>query len=84
MLSEHGMFGIFSLIILIFTPIISRLSGRRNIYFYPFIIFWALTISHSSMRIAAPAFIYALGILNINYDAKKKLTVPREQASGQR
>lgn len=78
MLSEHGMFGIFSLLILIFTPIVSRINGRKNVYFYPFFIFWALTISHSSMRIAAPAFIYALGILNINYDAKKKIALYRK------
>lgn len=78
LLSEHGMFGVFSLLILIFTPIISRINGRKNIYFYPFFIFWALTISHSSMRIAAPAFIYALGILNIKYDAKKKIVIHRK------
>lgn len=78
LLSEHGIFGVFSLLILILTPIISRINGRKNLYFYPFVIFWALTISHSSMRIAAPAFIYALGILNINYDGKKKIAIHRK------
>lgn len=78
MLSEHGVFGIFALMVLIFTPMISKLNGRKNIYFYPFIAFWLLTISHSSMRIAAPAFIYALGILNIDYNAKKKRVIHRK------
>lgn len=67
MLSEHGMFGIFALLTLIFAPIATKLSGRKNIYFWPFLIFWGLTIAHSSMRIAAPSFIYAMCLLNIDY-----------------
>ena len=68
MLSEHGMFGIFALLTLIFSPILSKLGGRKNIWFWPFLAFWGLTIAHSSMRIAAPAFIYALCLLNIEFD----------------
>jgi hypothetical protein len=78
MFSEHGLMGIFALLILIFTPLISKVNGRKNIYFFPFIIFWALTIAHSSMRIAAPAFIYGLSLLNIDY-GKKETPVHREQ-----
>lgn len=78
MLSEHGLFGIFALLVLIFAPIVTKMNGRKNIYFYPFLIFWGLTIAHSSMRIAAPAFIYALCLLNIDYAPKKKITVHRE------
>lgn len=78
MFSEHGLLGIFALFILIFAPLVSKFSGRKNIYFYPFIIFWALTIAHSSMRIAAPAFIYGLSLLNIDY-GKKETPVHREQ-----
>ncbi len=78
MFSEHGLMGIFALLILIFVPFISKLNGRKNIYFLPFIIFWFLTIAHSSMRIAAPAFIYGLSLLNIDY-GKKETPVHREQ-----
>lgn len=78
MLSEHGIFGIFALLVLIFAPLITKMNGRKNIYFYPFLIFWALTIAHSSMRIAAPAFIYALCLLNIDYETKKKPALHRE------
>lgn len=78
MLSEHGLFGIFALLVLIFAPIITKMNGRKNIYFYPFLIFWGLTIAHSSMRIAAPAFIYALCLLNIDYAPKKKSTLHRK------
>ncbi len=72
MLSEHGMFGIFALLTLIFAPIATKMGGRKNIYFWPFLVFWAMTIAHSSMRIAAPAFIYALCLLNIDYEPEKK------------
>lgn len=78
MFSEHGALGILALLILIFAPVVTKFSGRKNIYFYPFIIFWLLTIAHSSMRIAAPAFIYGLSLLNITYE-KKETTVHREQ-----
>jgi len=71
MLSEHGTFGILALIILLFAPIIDKSLGRRNIYFYPFLIFWFLTINHSSMRIAAPAFIYGLSLLHLKSKHEK-------------
>jgi O-antigen ligase len=78
MLSEHGLFGIFALLVLIFAPIVTKMKGRKNIYFYPFLIFWGLTIAHSSMRIAAPAFIYALCLLNLDYAPKKKPALHRK------
>lgn len=78
MLSEHGVFGILALLTLIFAPIITKAQGRNNIYFWPFLIFWFLTIAHSSMRIAAPAFIYALCLLNIDYAPEKKTALHRK------
>lgn len=78
MLSEHGIFGIFALLVLIFSPLITKMKGRKNIYFYPFLIFWGLTIAHSSMRIAAPAFIYALCLLNLDYAPKKNTALHRK------
>lgn len=70
MLSEHGLFGIFALLILIVVPIINNPFGNKNIYFYPLLLFWFLTINHSSMRIAAPAFIYGLGLITIQREKK--------------
>lgn len=78
MLSEHGLFGILALMVLIIAPIITKLNGSKNIYFYPLLIFWGLTISHSSMRIAAPSFIYALCLLNLEYEPKKKTALYRK------
>ena len=69
-LSEHGLFGLIALLILLSTPMIFRFKNRSNVFFYSCYIFWFLTINHSSMRIAAPAFIYGLCLLEITYKTK--------------
>tara|TARA_R110002049_G_scaffold3795_5_gene27634 strand:- start:111429 stop:112790 length:1362 start_codon:yes stop_codon:yes gene_type:complete len=76
--AEHGLMGIFAFLILLFAPLVLRLRDKTNLFFYSFYLFWLLTINHSSMRIAAPAFIYALCLLNITYE--KKPTVHRQPA----
>jgi hypothetical protein len=76
-LSEHGMFGFMALLVLLFTPLIFRIRHRSNLYLFSFLIFWFLTINHSSMRIAAPAFIYGLSLITI-YNAKKKRLIHRK------
>lgn len=78
MLSEHGLLGILALLILLIAPMVTKMKGRKNIYFYPFLLFWGLTIVTTSMRIAAPAFIYALCLLNIDYAPKKKPALHRK------
>ncbi|WP_370003173.1 O-antigen ligase family protein, partial [Winogradskyella sp.] len=70
LLSEHGILGIFMLLILIFKPLDMRSTNRYNYFFYAFLIFWFATINHSAMRIAAPGFIYALALLNIRYEKR--------------
>ncbi|WP_031427754.1 O-antigen ligase family protein [Flavimarina sp. Hel_I_48] len=79
LLSEHGIFGFAALLLLIFVPLAYRLTNRKNYLFYSFFGFWFLTINHSSMRIAAPAFLYALALINIVHE--KKVTLHREQIS---
>ncbi|MEP2404959.1 MAG: O-antigen ligase family protein, partial [Nonlabens ulvanivorans] len=75
LLSEHGAIGIFSLLVLIFTPLFFRLFHRGNIYFYAFLIFWIATINHSAMRIAAPAFFYGMALLYVRpVKIKKKIS----------
>lgn len=66
-LSEHGLLGVIALSILLFAPLIFRIKNKSNMFFYACYMFWLLTINHSSMRIAAPAFIYGLCLLSINY-----------------
>lgn len=73
MLSEHGVFGLIALFILFFTPLIFRINNKSNVYLYSFLIFWLLTINHSSMRIAAPAFIYGLALISIIHAKKNTL-----------
>ncbi len=67
-LGEHGMLGVIAFLIIFFVPLFYRMRNRKNIFFYSFYLFWFLTINHSSMRIAAPAFIYGLSLLNISYE----------------
>lgn len=73
-LSEHGLFGLTALLILLFAPLFIRLKNKSNIFFYSCYFFWFLTINHSSMRIAAPAFVYGLCLLQIQYQNKKVAT----------
>ena len=75
-IAEHGLLGVFAFLILLFVPLIFYLGNRKNIFLIPFYIFWFLTINHSSMRIAAPAFIYALSLLNF---VNEKPIVHRKQ-----
>ncbi len=70
LLSEHGLLGLFALLILIFVPIIFWTKFKNNYYFLAFMAFWFLTINHSAMRIALPAFVYGLALLYI-VDEKK-------------
>ncbi|NNK88813.1 MAG: O-antigen ligase domain-containing protein [Flavobacteriaceae bacterium] len=67
-LAEHGILGIVVLLILIFKPLELTKYNSINYFFYAFLCFWFLTVNHSSMRIAAPAFVYALALLNVRYE----------------
>lgn len=77
MLSEHGLFGLLALVVLIVTPLVFGMRNKTNLYLYSFFVFWILTINHSSMRIAAPAFIYGLCLITL-IDAKKKPALHRK------
>lgn len=67
-LSEHGSLGAIAFLILLLTPLVLRHGNRSNIFFFSCYLFWLLTINHSSMRIAAPSFIYGLCLLDIIYE----------------
>jgi len=64
-MSEHGFFGLISLIILTLTPLLYRIKNRSNYLLFSFWIFWIFTINHSSMRLSAAAFIYGLCLITI-------------------
>jgi len=70
LLSEHGMIGLIILILLLSIPI-KHILGQQYIaraFLSAFLIFWFLTINHSAMRIAFPAFIYGLSLISIKKD----------------
>ncbi|ULC60586.1 O-antigen ligase family protein [Flaviramulus sp. BrNp1-15] len=75
-LSEHGLFGVAAFLILLFVPLFFRFNNKSNVFFYSFYLFWFLTINHSAMRIAAPAFIYGLCLLDIQFSKPKKIKRP--------
>ena len=65
MLAEHGSLGLFDLILLFCTPLFLFANNRQNIFALSFLTFWLLTINHAAMRLAAPAFVYALSLLKV-------------------
>ena len=69
LMAEHGMLGIFALLLLFFTPFFLYLENSFNMFLLCFVVFWFLTINHAAMRIAAPAFVYALALLNVQLGA---------------
>lgn len=73
LLSEHGMFGVIAVLILIFVPVIFWTKFKNNYYFLAFLAFWFATINHSAMRIALPAFVYGLALLYIVDEKKNSL-----------
>jgi hypothetical protein len=81
MLSEHGIFGIFALCILIWLPI--KEFKRLKSYYNKAILvgctsFAFLSMSHSGMRTACPSFIFGLAFINIVSPFKRK----KPKASG--
>lgn len=78
LMAEHGTLGIMAMLILLFTPLILYLDNKQHLYLLPFFAFWLLTINHAAMRLAAPAFVYALTLLKVKSDEKP--AVHREQA----
>jgi hypothetical protein len=78
MVAEHGALGVLGLLILFATPLFLYLDNNHNIYLLSFIVFWILTINHAAMRIAAPAFVYALSLLKVVVINEKEPVIHRE------
>ncbi|MBN2868121.1 MAG: O-antigen ligase family protein [Flavobacteriaceae bacterium] len=77
-IAEHGFLGILAFSILLLVPLFFRIKDRTNVLFFSFYLFWFLTINHSAMRIAAPAFIYALSLIHIKDETPR---LHRQQAA---
>lgn len=72
LLAEHGIFGLLGLLLLAVVPLLHYYHNRQHLLLLSFYFFWALTINHAAMRIAAPGFIYALTLLKINWGTKSE------------
>lgn len=72
MMAEHGIFGVIDMLILLFTPLLLFINNRQNVCALSFWAFWLLTINHAAMRVAAPAFIYALALLSVQINIPEK------------
>lgn len=68
LIANHGILGLLNILILIITPLLLHYKLKQNIYLVTFFTFWFLTINHSGMRIALPAFLYALMLLKVSID----------------
>lgn len=69
LLSEHGMIGLIILVLLLAIPAkyILNQPFLARAFLSAFLLFWFLTINHSAMRIAFPAFIYGLSLIKIDF-----------------
>jgi len=67
LIAEHGLVGIFLLIILITAPLPHILSQNyiARAFLIAFYLFWFLTINHSAMRVAFPGWIYGLSLIQL-------------------
>jgi hypothetical protein len=72
LLSEHGLIGVLSIMLLLYIPIKKNIKSNtlQKAFSFSFFLLWFLTINHSAMRIAFPAFIYGLTLINIEFDEK--------------
>jgi len=73
LLSEHGLIGLFLLIMLLMIPIFHfiKIDNFNRAWIISFFLLWFLTINHSAMRLAFPGFIYGLSLLTIKDNLKK-------------
>ena len=79
LLGEHGMIGVIILMILGIIPLkhMFKQPLLTRSFLSAFYLFWFLTINHSAMRIAFPAFIYGLSLIVI-INNEEKNTIHRE------
>lgn len=67
LIEEHGIIGLFSMVILFILPsqMFIRKSNLERAFLVSYFLFWLLTISHSAMRVAFPSFIFGLCLINL-------------------
>ncbi len=66
MLAEHGILGLFALIILLFYPAFMFFKIKNTFSRFTmvvFVLYGLLTMSHNALRLAMPSFLYGLGFI---------------------
>ncbi|PIV16442.1 MAG: hypothetical protein COS42_10035 [Flavobacteriales bacterium CG03_land_8_20_14_0_80_35_15] len=74
LIAEHGLIGIFMLILLFITPLPNILGQNYYVraFLISFYLFWFLTINHSAMRVAFPGWIYGLSLIQLTNTNKEE------------
>lgn len=75
--AEHGLLGLFALIILILLPLkyyFELSSNKKKFLFLAFMLFGASMMAHGAMRMALMSFFYGLAFVAFRFD---KSTAPR-------
>lgn len=83
LLGEHGMIGAILLLMLLAAPVYHILQQpllARGIL-GSFLVFWFLTINHSAMRIAFPAFIYGLSLMVIDFKQEREEITTKKKSN---
>jgi hypothetical protein len=70
LIAEQGVFGLLIMLFLFCIPLVHFFWNRDQLFLLPFFLFWFFTINHAAIRIAAPAFIYGLSLLKVNYNER--------------
>lgn len=67
LVEEHGLIGVFILIMLLVIPLehFYNSNNYQRAFTAAFYMFWFLTINHSAMRVVFPSFIYGLSLIRI-------------------
>ena len=67
LLEEQGLLGFIALLILLIKPLVNIYFGTmyQRSFLISFYLFWFLTINHSAMRLAFPAFVFGLSLIKI-------------------
>lgn len=67
LLAEHGAIGLLILFLLIVVPVANLMTQpmSHRAFLAAFLVIWFLTINHSAMRLAMPAFMYGLTVMII-------------------
>jgi len=80
MLAEHGLFGLVALVLLLWVPLRLYHQNPQHLLRAAFFVFWLLTVNHSAMRTVAPAFVYALALVQLQWMPDRPIAVNKIDA----